>query len=176
MQRLGHQLFAAAGLPLDQNRKRCIGELRHLLAQFVDRRTLPDEAAVGGRTELRIADLERALEQVFERLRLGGLGHELDRTERARMPRVGFIALARQHDDFDAGGVGDQLADQAKPFVGAMRGGRQSQIDQRQLRGALQLPQQTLDLGALVGHIDREIPALDEIECIGDQRVVVDDQ
>src|SRR4030095_14195578 len=106
VQRFRNQLFSTAGLSLDQNGKWRIGELRDLLTQLVDWGGFPDTPAVGSRTEFRIADLECALKEVLERLRLGGLGDKLDCPERARVPCVGFIALPPKQPKLVARGVG----------------------------------------------------------------------
>ena len=77
---------------------------------------------------------------------------------------------------FMPGRMRDQLGHEPETFVGAVRRGRQPEVDQRELRRAVELAQQAFDLGAGVGDVDGEIAAEHEIERVGDQRIVVYDQ
>jgi len=47
--------------------------------------------------------LQGVQQDLFEILRIAGLGDELGGAERACMPRVGGIVLAREHQDFIVG-------------------------------------------------------------------------
>ena len=147
VQGCGHQLLAAARFALDQNGKRRGRILPDLLAQLGDRRTGADDAGVlGCRPALGRGDVAGSQEQALELLGLARLGHEVDRAERARMPSVAFVVLARQYDDLDRRGQREQLGDQLEALVRTMRVRGQAEVDQRQLRGGVQLPQHALDL------------------------------
>ena len=69
-----------------------------------------------------------------------------------------------------------QIRDQAKAFVGRVGRRRQPEIDQRQLRGLLQLAQQLDSVRARLAGVDGKIVAEREAERVRDQRIVVDDQ
>ncbi len=173
---LRDQFLAAARFALDQNRKRRIGKLRNLLAQLFHEQALAEQAALGGGAEFGGADLQCREQKRLERFGFARLGDKIDCTQGARMARIGFVALAREHDDFHPRRIGDQLGDQAKAFIRAMRRRGQPQVNQRELRRIIELPQQAFDLLAGIGDTDRKIPAQHEVEGIGDQRIVVDDQ
>ena len=83
-----------------------------------------------------VPDLQCILEEFLDFFRCAGLGNEIDRAQRARMPRVALPVLTGQHEYPDRRRVCQQFCDQVKAFVGSVRNGRQSQINQRQLRGA----------------------------------------
>lgn len=92
------------------------------------------------------------------------------------MTGVRFIALSGQDHNLDTGRIGDELADEAEAFVGPVGGRRQPEIDQGDLRRSLDLAQQTLRLSARLRDVNGEVSAEDEIQCIGDERIVIDDQ
>ncbi len=176
VQRRCDDLLAAAGFAFDQHREGSARELPDLLAQLLDKRVLAEQSAFRGRAELGLAHLARAHEQRLERLRLAGFGHELDRAESAGVASVGLVVLPRQHHDLDAGGIRDQLTDQPETLVGAVRGGWQPEIDQRELGRVVELAQQAFDATAGVRDVDGEVAAQHEVERVRDQRIVVDDQ
>src|SRR5574340_1484799 len=100
---------------------------------------------------LRGGDLRGAVEHELEHRRLGRLGNELESAEGARMARVGGVVLTREHEDLHARRVAEQVADQAKALIRAMRARRQAEVDERELRRGGQLAQQ----------VDRLDPRLD---------------
>src|SRR5687767_6036329 len=86
MQAPRHQLLAAARFAFDQHRVGRCGELRNLALQLGERWTGADEILLlGGR------QLEAAREQAGKVRRVGRLGDELPRAERARMARIGGL-------------------------------------------------------------------------------------
>ena len=92
------------------------------------------------------------------------------------MTGVGIVVLAGEHDDLDLRRTRQQFADQLEAFVRAMRQGRQTQVHQRQLGRLVQLAQQAGGLLAGIRDVDLEILAQHEMQGIGNQRVVVNDQ
>jgi hypothetical protein len=141
-----------------------------------------DDAGILGRRRclvgaaLGILYQQRVEQQGLQPFGFTRLGDKVDRAQRARMARVGFVALSRQHQDLDAGRDAQQIGDQGKTFVGFVRLRRQAQVDQRQLRRLLQLHQQAFHLGARLGGRDLKVLAEDVGKRIGNQRIVIDDQ
>jgi hypothetical protein len=54
--------------------------------------------------------------------------------------------------------------------------GWQPKIDQRQRRRGIELGQQAFDLLARFGYEYFEVIRQDEVKCVGDERVVIDDK
>jgi hypothetical protein len=92
--------------------------------------------------QIRGANFQHLREQLPEFAGLTRFGDEVDRAQGARMARMGFVVLPRKHDYLDLRRVSQQFADQAKPLVGAVRGGWQPEIHQRELGRAFELLQQ----------------------------------
>ena len=174
--------LAAAGFALDQHREGRCGVLLDLLAQLVHRRAVADDAGIlGGRGRLVGAALgilhqQRVEQEGLQPLGFARLGDEIDRAQRARVARVGLVALTGEDQDLDAGRDAQQVGDQGKAFVGLVRLRRQAEVDQGQLRRFVQLHHQTFHLRARFGGGDVEVLAQDVGERIGDQRIVIDDQ
>ena len=182
MQAGGDAFLAAARFAFDQHGKGRGGILLDLLAQLVHRRAGPDDAGILGRHRRLVGAAFCVLhqqgveEQGFEAFGFAGLGDEIDGAERAGMAGVGFVALAGEHENLDAGRDAEQVGDQCEAFVGLVRLGWQAQIDQRKLRRLVELHQQALDLGARLGGGNFEVLAEDVGEGVGNQGIVVDDQ
>ncbi len=92
------------------------------------------------------------------------------------MARIAFLVLAGQRDDLDVGGMRQQLGDEAEAFFGAVRRGRQSKIDQSQLRRRRHVAQQADGLGAVFGKVDIEFVGQNQAQGIADERIVVDNK
>jgi hypothetical protein len=131
-----------------------------------------------GRRRGGLGDVEarRALQQLAQHVGFAGLRDEIDGAEGAGVPGVGLVVLAGQHDDLDVGRGSEQLADQAEAFVGAVRNGREAEIDEREAGHVLELRDQAAGLGAGAGSEHLEVAAEHEVERVGDERVIVDDQ
>src|SRR5204862_7030841 len=121
-------------------------------------------------------DLERALEHLLDRRRVAGLGDEFPGAERARVAGVGGIVLAGEYEDLHRRGVGEQVGDQLEALVGAVRRGRQAEVDQRKRGRGGQLAQQRDRGGARLAGLHLEILAERESERRGDERIIVDYQ
>ena len=63
-----------------------------------------------------------------------------------------------------------------KPSSGRCGVGGKPEVDQRELRRVVELAQQAFDLRARIRDVDVEVPAEHEVQRVGDQRIVVDDQ
>jgi len=123
------------------------------------------------------AKLQGVKQDLLEILRIAGFGDELCRAERACVPRVGSVVLARQHQDLHGGGMREQVADQLEALVGPVWHGRQAEVDQRELRSLVELPQQTHGMVARIAHHDLEIlSGVRRRESSVDEWIVVDDQ
>src|ERR1700704_673519 len=70
----------------------------------------------------------------------------------------------------------EQVADQLEALVGPVWHGGQAEIDQRELRSLVELPQQTHGMVARIAHHDLEILSECVREGLGDEWIVVDDQ
>ena len=181
MQSLCDQLLAAAGLALHQHRERGVGELLDQGAQG---------RHAGARAEQQLAGPSRRREFVTFRVEqqqlmfepraqqggLAGLGHEVDRAQGQRVLDIAALVLARQHQHLHGRIEGEQFADQGKAFARPMRFGRQTEIDQRQLRRRRGLAQQCARLGAIGGRQDFELVTQHQAERIDNQLVVIDQQ
>jgi hypothetical protein len=175
VQAVGHDVLAGARLALDQHRvgQACI--LFDLRAQAFH---LCADADQGGQRWRRVlmAGPGELAQQCVERLRLRRFGDEFGGAECARVAGDDFLALAGQHDDARVRRMRQQVGDQCVAFVGAVRVGRQAEIDQRQRR-RLRLITQPLDgrtARRMADHV--EIRFKQEGQRVGDQRIVVDDQ
>jgi hypothetical protein len=182
MQAGGDAFLAAPRFALDQHGKRRCRVLLDLLAQLVHRRAVADDARILGRrghlvgAALGVLHQQCVEQQRLQPFGLARLGDEIDCTQRARVARVGLVALAGEHQDLDAGRNAQQVGDQGKAFIRLVRLGRQAQVDQGELRRFVQLHQQAFDLRTRLGGGNVEVLAQDIGERIGYQRIVIDDQ
>ena len=117
-----------------------------------------------------------ALQERAQVVGLAGLGHEVDRAQRARAAGVRLLVLAGEHDDADVRRVREEVADELEALVGQVRGGRQAQVDQREVRRPRHFAQGGDGGGAVAGAGELEVRPQHEGEAFGDQRVVVDQQ
>ena len=175
----GDDFLATAGFALDQDRKGRIGILLQLQAQFLDRRTVPQQGR--GRCLLDMLHVQRAVAQRMvqdaqQGVRRAGLGDEIGRTERAGMAGIVVVTLAGKYDDARFRRSFQQLGNQRKAFVGAMRMRRQAEIDQRQFRRAAELPEQLQAVGARMTGDDLEGMAQRKAQGVGNERVVIDNE
>ena len=92
------------------------------------------------------------------------------------MAGIVLVVLPRQHEDLDVGRQREQFADELEALIRAVRCRRQPEVDQRQFGRRVQLAQHAFDLHARIGHINIEVAAEHEIQRIGDERIIVDDQ
>ena len=109
-----------------------------------------------------LLETQSVAQQVAQYLRAAGFGDEFDGAQGARVPRIAFLVLAGQCDDFDAGRMRQQFGDEAKALFRAVRRRGQAQIDQRQLRRICHVAQQTNGLWAVFGEMNVEFVAQNE--------------
>ena len=179
MEKVRHHFLTGPGFAFDERRKGRVGVLADLTLQLLQRGALADQGVGLGDSFSRNfgrAKLEGVQQDLLEILRIARLGDELRRAERARVPRVGSVVLAREHQDLHGRGMREQVADQLEALVGPVGHGGQAEIDQRELRGLVELPQQTHGMVARIAHHDLEILSERVRERLGDERIVVDDQ
>src|SRR5260221_122721 len=179
MEQVRHHFLAGPGFALDEGRKGRVGVLADLTLELLQRGALADQGVGFGDSfprDFGRAKLEGVKQDFLEILRIAGLGDEFCRAERARVPRVGSVVLARQHQDLHGRGMREQVADQLEALVGPVGHGGQAEIDQRELRSLVELPQQTHGMVARIAHHDLEILSEGVGESLGDQWIVVDDQ
>ena len=72
--------------------------------------------------------------------------------------------------------MGNQLGYEVEAFVGTMRRGWKAEVDQRELRCAIELAKQAFGLGTGFSHIDPEVAFQHVRERIRDERIVIDDE
>ena len=147
-----------------------------LLAQFPDRKARANDAVVRRGGLLGLAEGEGPQKQLPENRGLAWLRDEVHCAQRARMPRIGFIVLPGQHDDLDVGCCGQQFDDQAEALVRAVWRRWQAQVDQGEAGYPLELSDEVARLLPGPRRKDAEVLAENEIEGVGDERIVVDDQ
>ncbi len=179
MEQVRHHFLAGPGFALDERREGRVGVLADLTFQFLQRGALADQGIGVGdpfSRDFRRAKLQGVKQDLLEILRIAGLGDELGGAERARMPRVGGIVLAREHQDLHGRRVREQVADQLEALVGPVGHGGQPEVDQRKLRRFVELPQQTHGVLARIAHHDLEVLPEGVGQGLGDERIVVDDQ
>lgn len=92
------------------------------------------------------------------------------------MTGIGLVVLTRQQEDLDLLGIVKQVGDEGVALVRFVLARWQAKIDEGQRRRRLQLGEQAFDLGARFRHKDLEIAGQDEMQGVGDDRVVIDDQ
>jgi hypothetical protein len=177
----GDDLLAAAGFALDQDREGGIGVLADLGAQLLHGHAVAEQAAGvlgdGGFGGLRCRLVgQNFLQYPPQLFRVGRLGDEIDRPERAGVAGVGIIVLARQHDDLDVRRMGQQVGDKGEAFVRLMRPRRQAEVDQGQAGRAAAAAQQVDAVAAGTGGADVEFAAEEETQGVDDEGVVIDDQ
>lgn len=130
-----HAFLAAARLALDQGRMARGGIQHHLAAQARHGGTCPHHAT--GRTAAGIArqrgaglrsvgrharsDAQGLTQHDLQVAGLAWFGHQVDGPEGAGMARIGFIALAGQHQDAQVRQVGQQFTDQREALGRQMR-------------------------------------------------------
>jgi len=179
VQEVGDQLLARARFALDQRREGRIRVLVDLALQFLQRRAPADQRVGAGDVlagDLRRPELQRVKQDLLQGFRVAGLGDELRRPQRARVAGVRGVVLPREHQDLHRRRMREQVGDQLETLVGAVRLGRQPEVDQRELGRGIELSQQAHRMPAGVAHPDLEVLAKRIGQRVGDQRVVVDDQ
>ena len=107
---------------------------------------------------------------------MAGLADEIGGAERPRMAGIGVVVLTGKDDDAQFRCQFQQFGNQREPLVRAMRQGRQAKVDQCQRRRLPQLPQQLDRLRSRRAGHDVIGVAQGDRECVGDQRIVIDDQ
>ena len=80
------------------------------------------------------------------------------------MPRIAFLILPRQRDDPDVGRMCKQFGNKAEAFFRAVWGGRQTEIDQRQLWRAGHVAQQADSLRAVLSEVNIEFVGQNQAE------------
>src|SRR5712664_3191986 len=98
MEQVRHHFLAGSRFALDERREGRVGVLVDLAFQLLQCRALADQR-IGlddpFPRDFSRAKLQGVQQDLFEILRIAGLGDELGGTERARVPRVGSVVLAR---------------------------------------------------------------------------------
>jgi len=126
-------------------------------------------------TALAALNRQRIVELLSDFFRRAGFGNEIYRSQRARVARVALLILSGQGENPDFRRVCQQFGNQAEAFVGAVRDGRETQVNQRCLRRGGQLAQQ-IDCGSTrFGQMDIEIIAESGRQSLANQRVIVND-
>ena|GEM_PF-2728984 len=182
MQALRHQFLAAAGFALDQHGEGRVRVELDLVAQAVDGEAGADDAAgvVGrfrtGRGGHFLLESQGGLQGALDLLRFGRFGDEVDGAEGAGVTGVGLVVLPGQHQDAGFLGVVEQIRDEGETLVRFVLRGRQTEIDQCQRGCFVELRQHALDLLAAFGDENFEVVGEHEMQGVGDERVVVDDE
>ena len=136
------QLLAATGFAFDQHRKWRVRIELDLVAQFIDRETVADDAAGRrhrhGGTDLALILIEtQGGEQGgLDPLRFRRFADEVDGTQGAGMTGIRLVVLPGEHQNFDVFRVVEQVGDEGEAFVRLVLGWWQAQVHQGQGGGA----------------------------------------
>jgi hypothetical protein len=177
-QQVRDHFLARPRFALDQGREGRIRVLSDLALQFLQCGALPDQRLGVGTLAryLGSAKLQSVHQGLLQCFRVAGFGDEFGCTQRARVPSIGRVVLAGKHEDLHGLRMGEQIVDQLEALVGSVGRRRQSEVDERELRRFVELPQQTYCVRPRVAHHDLEVLAEGIGERLGDEGIVVDDQ
>ena len=94
---------------------------------------------------------------MLDLLWIGGFCDEVDCAKCACMTCVGFVVLAREHQNARYLGVIEQVRNQGEAFIRLVLGRRQAEVDQGERWRRIQLRQKAFDLLAGFGHKNFEV-------------------
>ena len=103
--------------------------MSELGAQFADRGAGADKSILFGRRD--VPKRQHSPDEVLKKIGVCRFCHKLGGAQGASVPRVLFVTLARKNDNPCVGGVRQNVGDQGKSFLRAVRQRRQTEIDQR---------------------------------------------
>ena len=171
----GHFL-AAAGFALDQHRVRGIGDLADLLAQQFDRLGSSDDALDVAMARIASTGHDLSFQAHLDFGDVAGLGDEVDRTVLLGLEDVLLVVLPRQHQHPRGWMHLRNLANNGQALVRAVRIRRQPEVDQRQRRRVVHAVNQFEAGDPVAGALDLVLLAQHELEAVGDDSVIVDEQ
>jgi hypothetical protein len=148
-----------------------------LHAELLHRRAVADQ----GRSAFPVPFVQRtkgqcALEDLLQVAGIAGLGNKVGCAERAGMARITVIALAGEDNDANLWRHFQQVGNQRKTLIRAMRRRWQSEVNQRQFRRSAQLSKQLQAVRARMAGNHFKQRRHRKTQAVTDQRVVVNDE